>query len=590
MPTLEKAQTPLQAAKNGFDFFKELQLEDGHWGCEYGGPMFLIPGLIIAMYITETPIPEEWKIEITRYLALNANPTDGGWGLHVEDKSTVFGTVGNYITLRILGMDPDHPVAVKARATLHKLGGPLYAPLWAKFWLSCLNCYSWDGVNPIPPDIWLLPYWVPIHPGRWWLHCRNVFVGMGYFYGKRWSKEVNPFIESLREEIYPQPFASIDFSKYRNTVSSADLYRPHNKILDTLNYILVLYDKYLRPKAIADRAQKRVYELIQCEDVNTDYLCIGPVNNVIHLMACWLEEGPESYAYQRHVERLADFMWMSNDGLRMNGTNGVQLWDTAFVIQAIHLCGFLDEPKYHDTIEKALSFMDISQIREDCENMDRCYRDKRKGAWPFSTRHQGYTVSDCASEGLKAVLLIQSSPKFEKKISLERLRDSVDVLLSMQNSSGGYSSYESIRASPLLEYINPAEVFDKIMVEYDYPECTTSVVTALSYFRKYDPDYKKAEIQEAIDRAVGYIEDSQRPDGSWYGSWGVCFTYAGWFATESLATLGFNYRNNETQKRACDFILSKQESDGGWGESYKVCICFFLYFIFSKLNQKKTVL
>ncbi len=41
---------------------------------------------------------------------------------HVEGHSTVFGTGLNYVSLRILGMDAEHPVCVKARATLHKLG------------------------------------------------------------------------------------------------------------------------------------------------------------------------------------------------------------------------------------------------------------------------------------------------------------------------------------------------------------------------------------------------------------------------------------------------------------------------------------
>lgn len=30
----------------------------------------------------------------------------------------------------------------------------------------------------------------------------------------------------------------------------------------------------------------------------------------------------------------------------------------------------------------------------------------------------------------------------------------------------------------------------------------------------------------------------QRPDGSWYGSWGVCFTYGAWFGCEALAAVG----------------------------------------------------
>lgn len=36
------------------------------------------------------------------------------------------------------------------------------------------------------------------------------------------------------------------------------------------------------------------------------------------------------------------------------------------------------------------------------------------------------------------------------------------------------------------------------MIEYDYPECTTSVVTALSIFRKHYPDYRTSEIEYVV--------------------------------------------------------------------------------------------
>lgn len=80
---LPKPETAHQAAENGFIFYKNLQSSDGHWPGEYGGPMFLIPGLVITMYITES----EWncgqKQELIRYLCNRAHPVDGGWGMHV---------------------------------------------------------------------------------------------------------------------------------------------------------------------------------------------------------------------------------------------------------------------------------------------------------------------------------------------------------------------------------------------------------------------------------------------------------------------------------------------------------------------------
>ena len=109
------------------------------------------------------------------------------------------------------------------------------------------------------------------------------------------------------------------------------------------------------------------------------------------------------------------------------------------------------------------------------------------------------------------------------------------------------------------------------MVEYDYPECTTAVVTALQLFAKHHPAYRKAEIERVVDGAARYIRKAQREDGSWYGSWGICFTYAGMFALESLRSVGEVYSNSERAKRGCEFLLSKQMDDGGWGESYKGC-------------------
>lgn len=63
----------------------------------------------------------------------------------------------------------------------------------------------------------------------------------------------------------------------------------------------------------------------------------------------------------------------------------------------------------------------------------------------------------------------------------------------------------------------------------------------------------------------------QRPDGSWYGNWGVCFTYGTWFGCEALAAVGETHGSSASARAACAFLLQKQRSDGGWGESYLSC-------------------
>lgn len=88
MPRQPDAQgDPLAAARRGFEFYKRIQSPSGHWACEYGGPQFLLPGILITGYITGTTLPDEWRIEMSRYLfniQRSNGVGDGGWGLSVS--------------------------------------------------------------------------------------------------------------------------------------------------------------------------------------------------------------------------------------------------------------------------------------------------------------------------------------------------------------------------------------------------------------------------------------------------------------------------------------------------------------------------
>ena len=81
-----------------------------------------MPGVVFAMYITRTPVPGPWRIELIRYLANHVNK-DGGWGMHLEGHSTVFATGLYYVMLRLLGMEKKHPLVARARECLLSLGG-----------------------------------------------------------------------------------------------------------------------------------------------------------------------------------------------------------------------------------------------------------------------------------------------------------------------------------------------------------------------------------------------------------------------------------------------------------------------------------
>ncbi|KAH9305352.1 hypothetical protein KI387_009756, partial [Taxus chinensis] len=289
------------------------------------------------------------------------------------------------------------------------------------------------------------------------------------------------------------------------------------------------------------------------------------------MLCCWVED-PNSEAFKRHLPRIADYLWVAEDGMKMQGYNGSQLWDTAFATQALLSTDLLDECV--PLLKKAHQYIEMSQVQEDCPgDLNFWYRHISYGAWPFSTRDHGWPISDCSSEGFKAALALSQLPQdiVGESISSQRFFDCVNSMLSMQNKEGGFATYELTRSSPWLEIINPAETFGDIVIDYSYVECTSAVLQALAAFKKLYPEHRSKEIETCISKSVQFIENIQKPDGSWYGSWGVCFTYGIWFGILGLVAAGRTYEDCSSIRKGCDFLLSKQLLSGGWGESYLSC-------------------
>ncbi|KAI1385504.1 terpenoid cyclases/protein prenyltransferase alpha-alpha toroid, partial [Hypoxylon trugodes] len=380
---------------------------------------------------------------------------------------------------------------------------------------------------------------------------------------------LTPLLAEIREEIYTESYASINFLDYRNFTAPTDAIRKISPVLLFFFTLISFWCNYLRPQWLFRMANRRVSELMRREERNTNYNCLAPVNKAFHMTATVFEDGLSSERLRHHREHVETYLWLGPDGMTCNGTNGVQVWDTAFTVQAVVESGLVENRDFRSNLEKAHHFLDMSQLRD---NLDDPFRQPRKGGWPFSTKSNGYIVSDCAAESLKAVLLLQNASSFPKHIEDLRLKDCVDTLLLMQNPDGGFASYEKTRGGDYLELLNPAEVFDQIMVEHSYPECTTAVLTALSLFSRYYPDYRRREIDRTINGAAKFVRSAQRADGSWYGAWAICFTYATFFAVQSLEGVGEQYHNSDAVRRACDFLISKQVDDGGWGEHYLSCL------------------
>jgi squalene cyclase len=176
--TTTKPKTVEESLHKAVHFYSMLQTDDGHWSGDYGGPLFLMPGFIVAWYIMGKPqqMFNEHDVELMTHYIVVHQQLDGGWGTHIESPSTMFGTTVNYVALRLLGMDALENVCQRGRKFILDNGGAIMTSSWAKLYLCMLGCMHWDGHNSVPPEIWLLPEWFPFHPSRMWCHARMVYL------------------------------------------------------------------------------------------------------------------------------------------------------------------------------------------------------------------------------------------------------------------------------------------------------------------------------------------------------------------------------------------------------------------------------
>ena len=591
-----------ESSIRGAEFYAYVSQGTGCVPSDYGGPLFLLPGLIIAAYVCgeqarERLLNESNRKAMAAYL-LNHQQEDGGWGTHIAGTSTNFGTILNYVALRLIGVRATHERCCKARIFLATREGALGAPLWAKMWLAVLGCYEYRGISPVPPEMWLLPDWFPFHPGKTWCHARVVALALSYLYGKRFvypEAERDSTITQLRVELYPVggPYHAVNWSKASKMLYSGELYGAEPRFLLKFGNLVLEWllestwlgseNSFLRSRAL-ECARRHLKD----EDETNAYLCIGPVNKALN-MVCAFAAG-ESKAVIRHIETMDPYIWVAEDGMKMQGYINSMVWDSSFALLSVATILQAEDETERQNNKRLKALMKFSAELNDFlarNQLDRDpsstqnYRDASKGGWGFSTKENTYTVSDCTAEALRAIL---SYCKLSGETPKADVNAAVDLILWMQNpDDNAWASYEKRRGYRWYELLNPAAIFGDIMIDYSYVECTSSCIQALASFIQYVDDCsvenqssRVLKCKEAIKLATTYLFKQQRSDGSWFGQWGVCFTYATLFAVEALCAARDISCVNVKQSTdaltgAALFLAQMQNEDGGWGESVDAC-------------------
>jgi squalene-hopene/tetraprenyl-beta-curcumene cyclase len=128
---------------------------------------------------------------------------------------------------------------------------------------------------------------------------------------------------------------------------------------------------------------------------------------------------------------------------------------------------------------------------------------------------------------------------------------------AMQNSDGGWAAFDRDNNCELLCKVPFAD--HNAMIDPSSPDLAGRVLEAFGKLglRVGHP---------SVDRAIRYLREQQRADGSWYGRWGINYVYGTWQAIEGLRAVGLS-PDDPAVAAAADWLVAHQQGCGGWGET-----------------------
>ncbi|MCB9592759.1 MAG: hypothetical protein H6719_08500 [Sandaracinaceae bacterium] len=546
------------ALARGVEALVAEQADDGSFEGEVVWCPMLAAQYVLASHVMERPIAPERVRLLLKHFELTRLP-GGAWGLHEKSEPYVFVTTLVYVAARLLGVDKDDALLRDSKVFLRREGGAEGIPSWGKLWLALVGLYEWEGVNPVVPELWAAPRWLPIHPSRYYCHTRLIYMGMASLYGARVSRAPDATIRCVRDEIFVTPYDEIDWASAREALREGDVHDAPGALLRSSYRALVELDRTRSPAAregLLDELRDRIrYELR-----STSYTCISPVSGLLGMLALHAAD-PDDEDLRKGLDAFEGWIWEDEaEGTRVCGARSAT-WDTSFAAQALAAAApFTD---VGESLRAANGFLVTQQMQggtgaeADHDRLD------PTGGYCFAGVWHGWPVSDCTAEAMLAQL---ESPVTTP--SPDAMTRAAAFVLQCQNDDGGFGSYEARRVHGVdIDWLNPSEMFGACMTERSYVECTASCTTALAAFRQHYPDRLDDRVDAAIERATARLRAAQRPDGSFEGMWGVHFIYGTMFGVRGLLAAGVPAVDPQI-RRACQWLLERQRPDGGWGEHF----------------------
>jgi len=465
---------------------------------------------------------------------------DGGWNIFPDGPAEINATVKAYFALKLGGDDPNAAHMRRARERVLALGGLESTNSYTRIYLALVGAIGWDLVPAIPPELILLPHWVPLNVYDMSSWTRAILVPLAMLYaGKpQWAIPQEAHIDEL--------FA--DPNRKRKAFEwDRSLFTWRNFFLTT-DRLMKSYER-LPWKPFRAMALKKIERwLLEHMERSEGIAAIYP--SMQNSILCLLSLG---YALDHPIvkQQLAHF---EAHEIEEGETLRIQpcvspVWDTAIAMVSLEEAGV--DPSHPALVEAAGWLADMQILGGGDWQVKN--HDAQPGGWALEFRNDWFPDVDDTAFVLMAMARVAHPDSERIDASIRR---GLAWMLSMQNRDGGWGAFDRDNDLQILNNIPFAD--HNAMLDPSTADVTARALECLG---------KLGWTSEhpSVKNAVSFLRKDQAPDGPWYGRWGVNYVYGTSGVLRAMEAVGLSHAPE--CRHSADWLRSVQNPDGGFGES-----------------------
>jgi squalene-hopene/tetraprenyl-beta-curcumene cyclase len=462
---------------------------------------------------------------------------DGTWANFPGGPGDLSTTIEAYAALRLAGDQSDADHMRRARDFVVANGGIEASRVFTRIWLALFGEWSWDDLPSMPPELVLLPKWVPLNVYDWACWARQTVVPI-------------TVVATVRP-VRPLPFTLGELrADRRRPAARGGLVSRGFTLMDKA---LKFYEHSpIKPgRALAMRQASEWIIARQEDDGGWGGIQPPWVYSILalHLLGYPLDH-PVLAAAISGLDLFLVHEATPEGTLRRLEACQSPVWDTCLAAIALLDAG---SPANDPAVTKAVEWMVGEEIRRTGD-----WAVRRPGlepaGWAFEFANDGYPDIDDTAEVVIALNHVKDDLP-GVKAALDR---GIAWTVGMQSRDGGWGAFDADNTRRLIEKL-PFSDFGAV-IDPPSADVTAHVVEMLAHCGLSDEDPAR--------RGVKWLLNSQEADGSWFGRWGTNYVYGTGAVVPALVAAGVD-PDTPAIRRAVAWLEEHQNDDGGWGEDLR---------------------